>query len=349
MASWIPHLRHATSAPRKMAINYAIARHLTDTCPSTHPTVFVIDDPDTGCRSSAALLHTHPHAKIYACSTNPEIENVCGVVPLHCVSTHALDEVAATGDKLDAVFLDYCQTPNRTFEWVDDVRLALTLLRHPTCPIYLTFARRQLPNTSTFVHVALRDELPTVCVRDIYEYKESRRTPMVLYTIFAHAVAFTVTPLTAYLILSKGQQVTVRGLGHEAAWKGVVHRRLSNTVLEVRALPMGLLFTVDLSDIIQQGPPIQLAPRVRNPARTRAGRVPGPIQPPANSATQAVRMGQSVHMRKYKKRYIRMYIRMCKRKASALGTLGSTTKSVAPGGAPENCVPPASLSKSDLE
>lgn len=267
-----PTLQHAVDAPAKKAINDAMCLECKDRCGQDFsPCVFVIDDPETGCRSSATFRAAFPEAKIIACSTNQKLEEfepsrheshrfriMCGF------STHALDDLvnekrcaAATSASstdpsqnfgpLDAVFLDYCGTPDRgVFEWMADVKLCLQLQRDSSCPIYLTFCRRRMSGVSSFVHQVIRDELPTHFVSDVYEYCDT--SAMVIMTIRDKVCGFKYPALSSYIVPPKNTTLVVADPKF-GEWTGTLVRRINHREVEVQDESDQKVYLVDANQV----------------------------------------------------------------------------------------------------
>jgi len=222
------------------------------------PSLFVLDDPDTNCRSTASWRTAFPNAPVTLCSDNPSIEEFdddrCGVYAMCGYSTHTLQDLIEMSGvrqtkgkspiRFDAMFLDYCKTANASNGWLDDVRLSLSLLRNTACPIYLTFSRRYLANTETLVATALRAEIPNLVVTDTYQYHDSHN--MTIFTILPRSDAQRHPPLTSYIVPQKNELVRVRA---PESWTGIVKRQLTYHELEVYDIVDKAVYTVKLSEL----------------------------------------------------------------------------------------------------
>ena len=157
--------------------------------------VFVLDDPETQCRSTVAAVQ-HGAASVVALSRDSRIEHMsfdsmpsamkkrikdtCTFVS--AVSTRFIENLE--NDQLfDVVFLDYCATPKRPnsmFDWKRDVEMLLDQHLAPKGSIFLTFSKRNMSNVSTFV-INTVHQIDGARFVDMYEYSDT--SPMVLLSV----------------------------------------------------------------------------------------------------------------------------------------------------------------------
>jgi hypothetical protein len=245
------------SAQNKCTINQAMVRQLQAQVPEEEPTIFVLDDPNTNCRSSATFLESFPNGKVFACSTNPSISTFTKSTPMCMASTHALQLLVEKQKrpKLNYAFLDYCGTPDEgTFKWTDDVKFAIQLLSDPSCPIYLTFCKRGMSQITTFVQKIIRETFLEYCISDIFEYCDT--TAMVLYTIHHKSCAFQYPGISAAIsnILEPqiNESVLVSGVaGKWDDWHATIRRRYNNSTVEVVDHESRKPFQVNVDQIVR--------------------------------------------------------------------------------------------------
>lgn len=159
---------------------------------------FVLDDPQTGLRSTQAILKANKNACVHAVSDDADILRLRGkfstglggrVDILHGMSTEVLKKLVKKlvkkKEQFHVMFLDYCCTAKRgihKFDWVDDVNLCMNTLLAPTGVLFLTFARRNSGTNQTHcVEQALRHHVPLAQKTDVWEYHDS--SAMQVYTL----------------------------------------------------------------------------------------------------------------------------------------------------------------------
>jgi hypothetical protein len=279
-----PKLSNATNAIHKMAINWSIAEECIyrlsqeegGGASKTHINAFVLDDPQTKCRSAAVIRHMDRSANVVMCSSDINIRKYnsanAGLRAMCDMSTFVLEQLVTESVQIknpilfDLIFLDYCRTPSlAAHNWHRDMELALSLRRRPTAPIYLTFSQRCIPHTVSFVKHSIEDRFPELTVSSVYQYKD--RAPMAIYTILPKAVAFKHPPLSSYILPNTGDVVHVMT---EGGWRGTVTRCVSSTLLEVRDSNSDNVYLVNMKDLTMfnlkgRVVPKKVGPRKRKP------------------------------------------------------------------------------------
>ena len=159
------------------------------------PTFFVLDDPNTGMRSTQAVLKANKNASVHAVSDNADILRLRGkfstgpdgrVEISHGLSTDVLKKLVRKKAQFQTMFLDYCCTAKRgihKFDWVEDVSLCVNGgLLAPTGVLFVTFARRNAgTNQAHCVEQALRHHGPFAQKTGVWEYHDS--SAMQVYTL----------------------------------------------------------------------------------------------------------------------------------------------------------------------
>ena len=170
-----------------------------------------------------------------------------GLWALCAVSTYALEDLSKEPEppKFDAVFLDYCGTPDLSMhDWHADVRTALKMRAHASTPIYLTFTQRKMPHSVSFVHHSVRAAFPDLVVSSVSQYMDT--SAMAIYTILPKTEAFTFSPLSSYLKPMIGDVVQITSLG---GWTGTVTRDVSSTFIEVQETGTPNVYSVPLANV----------------------------------------------------------------------------------------------------
>lgn len=216
-------IRLDPKAPNKSKINHAIASIWKD----RPGPFFVIDDPNTNCRTTSAILDVCPDAKVVAVSCNESMAHAAPhptVTNLVGMSTDLLSRQVESGAKFDGMFLDYCSTPQRSanhpFDWVKDVRMAFAKLLTPKSAVFVTFSTRQTSRAITLVRATITTYIPNVVVADVYQYKDT--SAMVALTLVRADDTWTdatsIPRLTDQMFPKMGDQVRV--FGDDETWTG---------------------------------------------------------------------------------------------------------------------------------
>lgn len=250
-----PNLDLIGRAHMKMAINWSIIEEVqyrkTSLGLDGPMSIFVLDDPETHCRSAAAIKKTCPDAQVTMCSTDQELRRYHdpknGLTALCDASTYVLEDLTAqpSPPTFDAIFLDYCATPSlHAHNWHNDVDLALKLRAHKSTPIYLTFSQRPLPYSAGFVHHSVATTFPDLVVSSVSQYFDT--APMAIFTVLPKTEAFTFPPLSTYLLPSPHDVVKMTTFG---GWTGTVTRCVTSKCIEVRETGTNKVFSVPLKNI----------------------------------------------------------------------------------------------------
>lgn len=216
-------IRLDPKAPNKSKINHAIASIWKD----RPGPFFVIDDPNTNCRTTSAILDVCPDAKVVAISCNESMAHAAPhptVTNLVGMSTDLLSRQVESGAKFDGMFLDYCSTPQRSanhrFDWVKDVQMAFAKLLTPKSAVFVTFSTRQTSRAITLVRATIATYIPNVVVADVYQYKDT--SAMVAVTLVRADDTWTdatsLPRLTDQMFPKMGDQVRV--YGDDETWTG---------------------------------------------------------------------------------------------------------------------------------